>query len=391
MNNYIRKISRHLLAASMIAGASLSASAAINSKLTSTSLTPPTPTASKGSYTSYVKVSWSKVSGATGYYVFRSSSSCWSAASQLKKISSASTITLNDSSAVAGQTYYYWVCPYKGTTYYYNASKYASGYRKATASVSLSNSSVTAGTTVYVYYKNGNSYAIPNSMTYSQSSSGVGTAYKYSKLSGNACGYITTAKAGTITINCGGVSTKLTVTSPSYSYTIESSASVKVGNSIALWCKRSDGTYIKPTWSVSSTSYATVSSSSSQGGSGTLTGKKAGSVTLYANFGGKKVASKTISVTANSTVNPSPSTSSGYLITGSTTLKYGSSYKFTLYYNGKKVSNATWSVGSYLTKSVSSGVLTVKPTSKPVSYNSSAVYAFVNGKKVGSKSVKITR
>ena len=61
MNNYIRKISRHLLAASMIAGASLSASAAINSKLTSTSLTPPTPTASKGSYTSYVKVSWSKV------------------------------------------------------------------------------------------------------------------------------------------------------------------------------------------------------------------------------------------------------------------------------------------------------------------------------------------
>lgn len=385
MKTHSKTISRILLAVSMIAGAALTVPAA------TTKLTVPTPTASKGSYSSYVKVTWPKVSGASGYFVYRGSSSNWSAASKLTKITSASTLALNDSSATAGKTYYYWVCPYKGNTYYYNTGKYDSGYRKATASVSMSSYSVSAGTKVYVYYKKGSSYAMPSSMTYSQSTAGTGTAYIYRSLSGNACGYVTTAKAGTITVNCDGVSTKLTVTAPSYSYSysIECSSSVKVGNSIALWCMRGDGTCIKPTWSVSSSTYATVSSSVISGGSGTLTGKKAGSVTLYAVYGGMTVASKTITVTGGSSA--TPSSSSGYSISGSTTIKYGSSYKFTLYHNGKKVSNAKWSVGSYLSKSVSGGVLKVKPTSKPVTYNYSTIYALVNGKKVGSKSVKIIR
>ena len=118
-----------------------SSSSSSSSSSTSSTPTVPTPSASKGTYAGYVKVSWSKVSGATGgYYVMRGTSSTYSKATLLKQVG-ASTTSLNDSSAAAGKTYYYWVCPIKGSKYYYNTSKYASGYRKSTSNSSSSTSS----------------------------------------------------------------------------------------------------------------------------------------------------------------------------------------------------------------------------------------------------------
>ena len=82
---------------------------------------------------------------------------------------------------------------------------------------------------------------------------------------------------------------------------------------------------------------------------------------------------------------------SDYYISGSSSLRYGSTAKYSLYYNGSKLSNVSWSIGSYLRSSVSSGVLTVTPTSRPVTTFKTAVYALVSGKRVGSKSITITR
>lgn len=114
--------------------------------LTANALTVPTPTASYGTYTSYIKVTWSSVSGATkGYYIKRSTSSNYSSATTIATASK-SSCTYYDSSAVAGRVYYYWVCPHDGETSYYNTSKYAQGLR-ATSKQSYS---ITGSTSVNI-------------------------------------------------------------------------------------------------------------------------------------------------------------------------------------------------------------------------------------------------
>jgi hypothetical protein len=91
------------------------------------SLTIPQPTASKGTYTGYVKISWDSVSGAAKYIIKRGTTSTYSSAMDLATVTSTS---YNDSSAIAGQTYYYWVCPVNSSgTGYYNTTKYDTGYR----------------------------------------------------------------------------------------------------------------------------------------------------------------------------------------------------------------------------------------------------------------------
>ena len=109
-------------------------------------LTVPTPTASKGTYSSYVKVSWSRVSGAKGYFIRRGTSSSYSKSTQLTRINSGSTTSYCDSSASSGKTYYYWVCPIEGTTYWYSTGRYASGYRKSSGSTN------SGSTHSYSYY-----------------------------------------------------------------------------------------------------------------------------------------------------------------------------------------------------------------------------------------------
>jgi hypothetical protein len=90
-------------------------------------LTVPEPTASKGTYTSYVKVSWDSVSGAVKYILKRSTTESYDSATNLATVTSTS---YNDSSAEVGRKYYYWVCPVNSSgTGYYNKSRYDYGYR----------------------------------------------------------------------------------------------------------------------------------------------------------------------------------------------------------------------------------------------------------------------
>jgi len=359
-----------------------------------TTLEPPTPSASKGTYTSYVKVSWAKVTGSSGYVVKRGTTSTYANATQLMKVSGVNTLTLTDSSAVSGKTYYYWVCPYNASgAYWYNASRYASGYRGTSAnaaSVSLSAISVSAGTKVYVYYKSGGKYAMPATLTYN-ASSGCATVYRYSSLSGNACGYITTSKSGSVTVYAGSSSATLTIAGgPSYTYSIRSDNSVTVGKSISMQCYRGDGTLVDATWSVvSGGSCASIAVSTYLGHAITCTGKSAGTVTIKAVCNGYSC-TKTITVSGGSTPSPTPST--GSYVSGPSSLRYGSSGSYYLYVGGKKItaSSVAWSRSGLATMQDKGSYGLLKATNKPVSTNKVTVYAQYNGKRY-SKTVTITK
>lgn len=142
--------------------------------LAATALTVPTPSVSYGTYTSYIRVTWPRVSGANGYYIKRSTSSSYSSATTLKKVGS-SVVALNDSSATAGRIYYYWVCPISGSKYWYNTGKYDYGYRKGTSSGgSISgSSSVKVGSFITLTFSGGNaSWYTSNSRGYLRSNYG---------------------------------------------------------------------------------------------------------------------------------------------------------------------------------------------------------------------------
>jgi fibronectin type 3 domain-containing protein len=74
-------------------------------------LTQPVVTLSKVS--SGVKVAWQKITGASGYYVYRKASGAksWTL---LKKLTSASTLSYTDATGKNGTTYYYTVKAYSG-------------------------------------------------------------------------------------------------------------------------------------------------------------------------------------------------------------------------------------------------------------------------------------
>ena len=67
---------------------------------------PKNVTASKGSYSSYVRVTWSAVSGATSYRVYRNTIPVWNSATQIGTTASTS---YSDTTASTGVQYYYWV------------------------------------------------------------------------------------------------------------------------------------------------------------------------------------------------------------------------------------------------------------------------------------------
>jgi hypothetical protein len=94
----------------------------------------PYPSASYDAYPGYIKVTWSRVTGATyGYYIYRSTSSSWSTRTYLTAVSS-STTSILDHSVVDGVTYYYWVCPkyYKsGSSYWYAYNQYRYDYGRS--------------------------------------------------------------------------------------------------------------------------------------------------------------------------------------------------------------------------------------------------------------------
>ena len=67
-----------------------------------------------------VKITWGKVTGAEGYYVYRKTSDGWK---RIGTVDSNSTLTYTDKTAKKGTTYTYTVRAFKGSTYsYYNTS-----------------------------------------------------------------------------------------------------------------------------------------------------------------------------------------------------------------------------------------------------------------------------
>ncbi len=72
------------------------------------------PTVSAAQASKGVKVTWSKVAGAGGYYVYRKvSGGSWK---QIKTISSGSTVSYTDTTGESGTKYFYTVKAYKGST-----------------------------------------------------------------------------------------------------------------------------------------------------------------------------------------------------------------------------------------------------------------------------------
>lgn len=109
-------------------------------------LTVPTPSATKGTYTSSIRISWNAVSGATKYQVRYGTSSSYDSSYALKTLSGTA---LNLTGVTAGRTYYFWVCPYdRSGSRWYNKSKYASGYAQQASRLSLSASGSTSSITL---------------------------------------------------------------------------------------------------------------------------------------------------------------------------------------------------------------------------------------------------
>ncbi|MCC7277943.1 MAG: hypothetical protein IT487_06460, partial [Chromatiaceae bacterium] len=104
--------------------------------------TPAAPTASDGSYNDRVRVTWSAVSGATQYLVYRATS----ATDTPSLLGSPTAASFDDMGAVAGTTYYYWLkaCNSAGCSGF---SGYNTGYRAAAARPDLIVTTVSGPTT----------------------------------------------------------------------------------------------------------------------------------------------------------------------------------------------------------------------------------------------------
>ena len=163
--------------------------------------------ASDGTYTDKVKISWNSRSGATSYEVWRGTSSSSSSASRIQ--SSTTSIYYNDTSATPGTTYYYWVKSKNsgGTSGF---SSYNTGYRQvsppsAPSGVSASNGTYTdkvrvswdsaGGATSYEVWRGASSSSASSSIiksttstAYDDTSAVAGTTYYYWVKSINAGG-----------------------------------------------------------------------------------------------------------------------------------------------------------------------------------------------------------
>jgi len=122
--------------------------------ISSTPLAAPTLSATNGKPAGGVRVNWTSVSGATVYQIFRNTTDDLSTAT---KIAGGVTGTMyNDSSAVPGQTYYYWVRGRSPTAIgLYSGFASAVATVGAPASVSASNGTIADGILVSwtaVYY-----------------------------------------------------------------------------------------------------------------------------------------------------------------------------------------------------------------------------------------------
>ena len=109
-----------------------------------TAIVPDAPTdvsATDGAYSDKVTVSWSAVSGATKYYIYRNTSNYSSSATEIGNTTSTS---YSDTTAVVGTTYYYWVKAYRSDNGQYSVSSaYDTGFRVVALGTALDNAELT--------------------------------------------------------------------------------------------------------------------------------------------------------------------------------------------------------------------------------------------------------
>ena len=187
----------------------------------------------------YPKLTWTKVSNASGYYIFRKLSSATSYSSKPYRTVIASTLTLTDTEVVNGKTYNYLVVPfrtvqsirYPGT--YSNAVSHFAGLKAPVISkITQNNAGVTvtwkavsgaAQYQVYVKKSGASSWSLAGTVTgkttYTHSSSiTTGTSGRYDQYCVRAVG-----KLGTTTI-------KSSTSSASRIYRLSSPGTVKLSN-----------------------------------------------------------------------------------------------------------------------------------------------------------------
>jgi fibronectin type 3 domain-containing protein len=137
-------------------------------------LAPGSVAATDSTSTSYVTVTWSAVTGATNYYVGRSTSSTGT----YTDIGSSATTSYNDTSATPGTVYYYKVHAYSNG-YYSDYSAYNSGLRKLATpgSISATDNTSTSYTTVsWGAVTGATSYYVDRSTTYNGTYINLGTS-----------------------------------------------------------------------------------------------------------------------------------------------------------------------------------------------------------------------
>jgi hypothetical protein len=150
------------------------------------------PTVTLSNAASGVKVSWSKTTGASGYYVYRKTASgSWS---RIKTVTSVGTTSYTDTTAKAGTTYYYTVKAYSGSTY----SSYVTNktikrltqpvvtLSKVTKGVKVAWKKITGASGYYVYRKTASgswsrikTITSASTLSYTDTTGKNGTTYYY--------------------------------------------------------------------------------------------------------------------------------------------------------------------------------------------------------------------
>ncbi|MEE1198089.1 MAG: Ig-like domain-containing protein [Acutalibacteraceae bacterium] len=241
---------------------------------------PVVPTVKFTSTTTTAKLSWGKVTGASGYIVYNGAK---------KKLSDRKTSTSYSISKLkAGTSYTYYVRAYRkavGKTLYSDYKKITITTLPATPSLKASSNTTTikltwgkvTGATGYEIYNSSKTLikdsASASTLSYSVTGNKVGAQYTF---------YVRAYKTVSGKKYYSGYAKVTYATKPSFN---ASSVTVGVGKTYKLALNTSAS---KVTWSSSNKSIATVSSS------GVVTGKKAGTVTITAVANGQKATIKVV-------------------------------------------------------------------------------------------------
>ena len=243
---------------------------------TNSPIPPPAPTevsASDGTYTDKVRITWNASSGATAYGIIRNITNNLSSGTVLNIVN---TLSYDDTSAVAGTTYYYWIAASSDATNWsfsstdtgyranppttYMLMVNSSGANGVSIQVSPSdNNSQGTGTTSFSRTYNTNTYV---TLTAPSTSGGMNfSSWSGADSSNGATAYVTMSGNKTVTANY--------VTPPpqTYTLTIQSSGASAVSIQVSPSDNNSQGvgtTSFTRTYNVNT--YVTLTAPSTSGG-----------------------------------------------------------------------------------------------------------------------------